>query len=128
MPLRTLLLIAAIAVIAFALYLLIKVRTSKTTLKIPVIGEISTTSVGLVTLVIGAVLGYFCVQAEEKHEAAEFAADAHRQALAASAVPPPAPPPAIAVSQSSTGDGSPNIGVVNGGSVTVQVDKSKSER
>lgn len=122
---RTLLLIAAIAVIAFALFLLFKARTSKTTLKVSGMGEISTTSVGLVALFIGAGLGYLCVQADEKHEAAGLAAEAHKQELAASAAPRP---PAIAVSQSSTGDGSPNIGIVNGGSVTVQVDKSKSER
>jgi len=124
-PSRTLLLIAAIAVIAFSLYLLFKVRTSKTTLKVPGMGEISTTSVGLVALLIGAGLGSLCVQADEKHEVAGLAAEAHKRELAASAAPPL---PAIAVSQSSTGDGSPNIGVVSGGSVTVQVDKSKSER
>ncbi|MGN6828920.1 hypothetical protein [Paucibacter sp. M5-1] len=125
MALRTPLFIVALGVIAFGLYLLVKVRSSKTTLKISGIGEISTASVGLVTLVIGVVLSYFCIQADERRENAAEARKARERQAAVSALPPP---PSASVSQSSTGDGSPNIGVVTGGSVTVQVDKSKAER
>lgn len=113
MSLRTLLFVVAILVIAFGLFLLINGRKSKTILKITNIGELSTSSLGLVTLVIGVVLGYFSVQVEEKN----------------AAVAGPMPTTSSAsVSQSSTGDGSPNIGNVNGDSVTIQVGKVRSDR
>ena len=123
MPLHTLLFVVALAVILLGVYLLVKGRGSKTTIKIANIGELSTTSLGLATLVVGAVLAYFCIQADEKSEAAAQARQAQERQATSSAVPPAS---SLSVSQSSTGDGSPNI--VNGGSVTLQADKSRNYR
>lgn len=122
MPLRTLLFIVAVAVIVFGACLLVKSRGNKTTIKLANVGELSTTSLGLATLVVGTVLAYFCVQVDEKSEAAARAGQAQER-KSASAVPPT---PSLSVNQSSTGDGSPNI--VQGGSVTLQVDKSKNSQ
>ncbi len=120
-----LLLVIALVIIAFALYLLLKTRQSKTTIKIAKFGELSTTSLGVATLVIGAVLGYFGVVLDQKGEVtAQALRAAERRDLERAA----APTPSISVSQSSTGDGSPNIGVVNGGSMAIQVDKSNGTK
>ena len=118
-----LLFVAALTVIVLGAYLLIKDYRSKTTLKITSIGEISTTSLGLVVLLVGAVLVYFCLQADEKSEAAAETRRTQERQTSSNAVPPAS---SLSVSQSSTGDGSPNI--VNGSSVTSQIDKSRNDR
>jgi hypothetical protein len=122
MPLRTLLFVVALAVIILGLYLLVSDRGgSKITIKIANVGELSTSSLGLATVFVGAVLAYFCISAGEKSESATQG----RQAQESQAVSNAAPP-SVSVTQSSTGDDSPNI--VNGGSVVFQVDKSKNNR
>ena len=125
MLLLTLLFISSLAIIFFGLYLLVNPRGGKTVLKISNIGELSTTSLGLVTLVVGGVLGYYCIQANEKREATVAARQTLERQSSASAVPPA---PSVSVSQSSSGDGSPNISNVTGGSVSVEVDKSRAAR
>lgn len=120
MPLRTQLFVIALTVILLGGYLVLKGRVSKTTIKLLNVGEVSTTSLGLVTLIVGAVLAVFSIHAVEKsvdtdqNRQVQERQDSTSTALSATS---------LIVSQSSTGDGSPNI--VNGGSVTVQVDKSR---
>jgi NADH:ubiquinone oxidoreductase subunit 5 (subunit L)/multisubunit Na+/H+ antiporter MnhA subunit len=125
MPLRTLLFVVGLAVIGLGAYLLLKLkgRESKTTIRIANVGELSTTSVGLVTIAVGVVLAYFSAQANEKSEAVTQVLQTRERQTAPRAVPPAS---SVSVSQSSTGDGSPNI--INGGSVTLQVDKSRNDR
>ena len=123
MSLRTLLFVVAIVVIVLGFYLLVRGGGSKTTIKITNIGELSTTSLGLATLVVGAVLAYFCIPVDEKSEASAQVRQTQERQAASSAAPPP---PLLSVSQSSTGNGSPNI--INNGPVTLQVEKSGEGR
>lgn len=122
MSLRTLLFVVALAVIFVGIYLLVKGRRSKTTITIANIGTFSSTSLGLGTLAVGAVLAYFCVLGEKRSEAAQSSQAQERQAGSNTV----SPAPQMSVIQSSTGDGSPNM--VNGGSVTLQVEKSRNNR
>ncbi|WP_407714705.1 hypothetical protein ACJJWD_00090 [Comamonas testosteroni] len=116
MPLRTPLFIVAITVIFFGVLLLRKEQRSKTVIKVANIGELSTTSLGIVMLIVGAVLAYFCSLNNEMREIEKFSRNQEQQA-SSNTFPQN-------VNQLSTGDGSPNM--VNGGSVSVQVNKSRN--
>lgn len=118
MPMQTLLFIVALTVIFIGLYKIIKGRGNKTTIKVPNIGELSTTSSGLVMLIAGSALAYFCAQTEKKLETNAHAPKIQEQKSTPNGIPPT---PLQSVIQSSNGDGSPNI--VNGGSVSIQVNK-----
>jgi hypothetical protein len=115
----------AVVIVALGLYLIVRNQKGKTAIKVANLGELSTNSLGLVTLVIGAGLAYFCTRDDQVREAAIQTRRTQERQTASRAA---SPGPSVSVSQSSTGDGSPNIGVVNGGSVTIQVEKPRTRQ